>query len=1239
MTLIKYMGFADTREFFAGDTLNGTVTATPVNIVFQPSNNHIIDTTLSAYSGVATAWFNKILQDPNFLNITGLSMPPASSWEADFGGLVISQNAAPYSTANITAIVDAYLAMGGSGSGFLSAAANLSDLVSAAAARTNLGLGTAALSASSAFDTAGLAATEAARAEAAEAVLRATINALGATAWAASTAYIAEAIVTNGGILYQAPSGGVPSRSSFTAGDWTELSSIALPVGTTSGTVAAGNDTRITGALQTSGGTMTGALTLSGAPTSSLHAATKAYVDSAIGGGTIVQFSPIAKTASYTAAAWDLAIDNSAAGMTMTLPATMPAAGVCVAILRGTDTATMTVTPNSGQTINKSATSVTANSAGTAAVQSGIFMSDGASNWMIVGATSTDWGKSLTVGSTFTSLGALVIGQSLLMTQTTTTATTGTIGATATATQLLDATSNAVTMSLTFTGTRTFVIKRIDAVPANLVTLTPSSGTIEGGSSYQLSPGQAIICTLVGTDYKILSSYDVDIQTSVARTTSATVLAGETTVFSGSTAAQTMTLPVNEPPNTMNIVINVATVAVSLAAGAGDTINNFGTVGTLSIPAQTMAQVVFNGTVWYVDEMGSAVSAEATRAMAAEAALLPKSGGTMTGLLTLSGAPTSSLHAATKAYVDASGGSGSIFTVAAPSADNTGATDTPILAAALAAGTPIIMHPGVYFINALITHANDQPFAGSGGGRSGASGGTVIRVATGHASAAVLLNGTGPVRDFLVDGNSVASAPLQRGLTSGAGSYGRFDNIWVTGSTADGFTIMSPQNDKYYSCGSFLNGRDNLYIDGGAGGLEFWGWQDFSATRYGIHLDGLQVILGGYYDHVQNIRFYGGITEQGGGTPTSRVYMRHAVDISFPEMNISGLGCTGPCVDLDVGSCFAIDLSNSQTASPGTATVASPCIAVNQGDARTITGVTTANPGVVHCVAHGYQIGQSVTIAGVAGATQANGTFIISNVGDADHFTIPANVTGTYSSGGTARAQTAPYPTLTTLSTNGHYFESGYISLLLNVVCKVQCYGWMGDGTATGPASTTSTDIWLQLIGKDGKIYFPTVNTGFTGDYFYRYRNGRVELGGFVGGSFDPITITAISLANPGVVTTAAVHGYVNGQQVTIAGCTGTVEANGTWTVTVLSTTTFSIPVHTTNAYAASSGNTSSHFPVPPLPVGYRPVGTLLMPCLIGGGIGLIEVDSSGNVSITTIMAGTTADPGAYLDGVSFPVN
>jgi hypothetical protein len=52
-----------------------------------------------------------------------------------------------------------------------------------------------------------------------------------------------------------------------------------LPVGTSSATVAAGDDSRITGALQRSGGTMTGTLALAGNPAAGLEAATKQYVD------------------------------------------------------------------------------------------------------------------------------------------------------------------------------------------------------------------------------------------------------------------------------------------------------------------------------------------------------------------------------------------------------------------------------------------------------------------------------------------------------------------------------------------------------------------------------------------------------------------------------------------------------------------------------------------------------------------------------------------------------------------------------------------------------------------------------------------------------------------------------------------------------------------------------------------------------------------------------------------------
>ena len=58
-------------------------------------------------------------------------------------------------------------------------------------------------------------------------------------------------------------------------------------------TTVVSNQELASGALQKDGGTMTGALTLSGAPTSNLHAATKAYVDANAGGGGGSSFTDI----------------------------------------------------------------------------------------------------------------------------------------------------------------------------------------------------------------------------------------------------------------------------------------------------------------------------------------------------------------------------------------------------------------------------------------------------------------------------------------------------------------------------------------------------------------------------------------------------------------------------------------------------------------------------------------------------------------------------------------------------------------------------------------------------------------------------------------------------------------------------------------------------------------------------------------------------------------------------------
>jgi hypothetical protein len=68
------------------------------------------------------------------------------------------------------------------------------------------------------------------------------------------------------------------------------------------------------------------------------------------------------------------------------------------------------------------------------------------------------------------------------------------------------------------------------------------------------------------------------------------------------------------------------------------------------------------------------------------------------------------------------------------------------------------------------------------------------------------------------------------------------------------------------------------------------------------------------------------------------------------------------------------------------------------------------------------------------------------------------------------------------------------------------------------------------------------------------------------------VTLTSNAIANPTSVLCAAPHGLVTGQTVTIAGVsTSAPTINGVWTVTVIDSTHFSIPVNVT---VAGSGGT-----------------------------------------------------------------
>ncbi len=78
-------------------------------------------------------------------------------------------------------------------------------------------------------------------------------------------------------------------------------------------------------------------------------------------------------------------------------------------------------------------------------------------------------------------------------------------------------------------------------------------------------------------------------------------------------------------------------------------------------------------------------------------------------------------------------------------------------------------------------------------------------------------------------------------------------------------------------------------------------------------------------------------------------------------------------------------------------------LATGSGSAKTISGVTLGNPTIITATAHGFTVGDVVTIASVGGATTVNGTWVVTNK-TTNTFAIGLDTTGgsAYTSGGTA---------------------------------------------------------------------------------------------------------------------------------------------------------------------------------------------------------------------------------------------
>ena len=85
------------------------------------------------------------------------------------------------------------------------------------------------------------------------------------------------------------------------------------------------------------------------------------------------------------------------------------------------------------------------------------------------------------------------------------------------------------------------------------------------------------------------------------RTSSASAVAGEQTVLTGSTASQTLTLPASTAQaSSPNLITNLSTQIWTIAAGAGTTQNRFGATASCNLVPGSFIEYILIGTVWYM---------------------------------------------------------------------------------------------------------------------------------------------------------------------------------------------------------------------------------------------------------------------------------------------------------------------------------------------------------------------------------------------------------------------------------------------------------------------------------------------------------------------------------------------------------------------------------------------------------------------------------------------------------------
>jgi lysophospholipase L1-like esterase len=291
---------------------------------------------------------------------------------------------------------------------------------------------------------------------------------------------------------------------------------------------------------------------------------------------------------------------------------------------------------------------------------------------------------------------------------------------------------------------------------------------------------------------------------------------------------------------------------------------------------------------------------------------------------------------------------------------------------------------------------------------------------------------------------------------------------------------------------------------------------------------------------------------------------------------------------------------------------------LNPTYSATITNATNASPIVITTsTVHNLTTGQEVTIAGVLGNTNANGTYV-ATVADSTSFQLTGRAgNSAYTSGGTV---TLPY------SVNSQYAKTDW-TFRFNPKAVFICLGMNDCNSASAGLECTVTEHNQYISGLIDRclqtgavpIVMPSpvrddTTASTATNYAAAFPSGPqtcAQALSDMGDSdmieayqrqipqFDPkpyinltsafstwysstsATITGATNATPSVVTTSGAHGLVTGDLVTIEGvlasgaaATNATTLNNTWVVTVTGTTTFTCNGSAVTTGAYTSGGT-----------------------------------------------------------------